>query len=183
MILENSSKNTYLSSLRSSDFRENWNRASIDVVNSSYSGEQDLLVEEELDKVVSEQIRAILNDKNNKKVKLILEVEGLLDRANSDDKQKVQIPEQRIKDVLSVVKQWPDSLTIPYLDVDEDGVLYLYVFDENGIAVVGLLFNGDKNMFAYSIDAGGRKSSQGECNAQNNSDLMKFIRKVSNLLG
>ena len=93
----------------------------------------------------------------------------------------VIIPKQRVKDVLTIVRRWPKNIEVPYLDVDEDGELYLSVFNDKGFIVVGLLFNGSNHMFAYSIDNGNGNPNRGEYNAQNSSDVSKFFCKLSQL--
>ena len=153
------------------------------VVNSSYFVKNDKIADTEFADTTGEQIRTKLSDVNSKKIELIVEVEELLEEENSSNVQDRVIPKQRIEDVLIIAKRWPNSVIVPYLDIDEYGKLYMYVFNDSGRVQVSLLFNGDKNMFAYWIDKGQGSSIVGECNARNHSDVSKFINKLTKNVG
>ena len=130
-----------------------------------------------------ERISIFLLNRNKKKLQLIEELKSLLAPRFSNGNSGVIIPKQRVYNVLNIVKQWPNFIEIPYLDVDEDGELYLSLYNNKGLIVVGLLFNGDKNMFAYSIDDGKGSADQGEYNAQDYKEVSIFFDKLTKLMG
>ena len=134
-------------------------------------------------KSLVERISFFLLNKNIKKLQLIEEVKSLLAPGFSNGESGVIIPRQRVNNVLNIVKQWPEFIKVPYLDIDEDGELYLSLYNNKGLIVVGLLFNGDQNMFAYSIDNGKENPDRGEIDAQDSEDVSNFFDKLTKLIG
>lgn len=141
------------------------------------------LTEKSFLKLLVERISAFFVSKNNKKTQLIEELNGLLAPRFSTGEAGVIIPKQRVYDALNVVKEWPEFIDVPYLDIDEDGELYLSLFNNKGLIIVGLLFDGNKNMFAYSIGNGKGNPDRGEYNAQESRDISNFFGKLTNLIG
>ena len=152
-----------------------------DSVNSSFFVKNDKKTEKHFADVANKQIQTKSNNVNNKKVQLIMEVEELLEEGGFSNEFDSEVPRHRIEDVLIVAKRWPNNLPIPYLDFDEEGKIYLDVFNEKGLVVIALLFYRDKNMFAYSIDKGNGDSYVGEYNARNNSDISKLFKQIEGI--
>ena len=138
-------------------------------------------VEKDFADTASKKIKTKSNNVNSKKVQLIMEIEALIEEEGTSNELETVIPSHRIEDVLIVAKRWPNNLPIPNLDFDEEGKIYLDVFNEKGLVVVALLFHGDKNKFAFSIDNVNGDSYVGEYNTRNNSDISKLFMQIEGI--
>ena len=111
----------------------------------------------------------------NEHEQLLCELQSLLDDNSSPEGLGVEIPKERVRNAIVLAEYWPRETTIPYLDVDEDGEIQLYVFEDNGLVSSALEFAGDQHLCSYSIETMDQKHFGGTFNVNSQKDRETVI--------
>ena len=110
---------------------------------------------------------------------ILCELRSLLEDRYTTGESGVVIPKERVHVAIILIKNWPKEISIPYLDVDENGEIQFYVFDENDLVTVAAEFYGEKHQCAYSMDKADGNSREGIFDASTKEGRAKFYRDLS----
>ena len=118
-------------------------------------------------------------DSKDEYEQILCELRSFLEDRYTTGESGVVIPKERVRVAITLIKNWPKEITIPYLDVDEGGEIQFYVFDESGLVTVAAEFYGEKHLCAYSIDKADGGSREGIFDANSNECRKNFYRELT----